>query len=323
MDAPAEPELDADTIRHCRRVLLSVVDMAHAVAQEMQRRVTAPQDAPAEDPPLAAAAAFDRACRNIRQTVMLVEDFGKGKTPRSRAGEHRIAARKRIIREVEDVIQRSASGPRSERLYRELRERLELPDLEEELEHRQVAEIVTDLCRDLGIAHAEGTHPWKRRTPADIVALCARAARPARRSSGAASAAGPIGPTDGWTRSDPGGGATDSRATDSPPPDRLAGDGLEAPNVDDAELNAPDQDVGALDAQHLDAQHLGAPHLDAPDLDVRDLDAPDPDVPDPDVPDFCDYEPGARAWVLPQRVTPRPAAPDITRPNGTASFRGG
>ncbi len=373
MDSPPPADQATEDARHCRLVLMDLMDMAHGVARVMHRHVTAPaeaapQAAPASAPPapvippLAAAASFDRACRNIRQTVMLVEQVGRPKPPASRPGAHRIAARKRIIREVEDVIQRTAHGPRAERLYAELAERLDAPDLEEELDTRQVAEIVTDLCRDLGLAHTEGNHPWKRRRPADIAALRAVAARP----PGAGFAATPMRPVRERTGGDPAGGAAGSR-----PPDRPAG--VAAGDLDAAELDAPDLDGSDLEAPDLEAPDLEAPDLDAPDLDAPDLDAPDleapdlktpsPDAPDPKAPDFeapdfeapdfeapdlgapeleaadpeapdldtpdrrppdfCDYEPGARGWIPPDRVAPRTAVPDITRPKGTASFRGG
>jgi hypothetical protein len=352
---------------------MDLMDMAHGVARVMHRHVTAPpaeaeaapQAAPASAPPvpaippLAAAASFDRAARNIHQTVMLVEQVGRPKTLASRPGAHRIAARKRIIRDVEDVIQRTATGPRAERLYAELAERLDGPELEEELDDRQVAEIVTDLCRDLGLAHTHGNHPWKRRTPADIAALRARAARPA----GAGSAASPVGPAGEWTGSDPAGGAG-SRSTDRPA-------GAAAWNVVAAEFGAAEfgaaefgaaegRDPGS-DDDEWDAEAPGddgsgddrsgddrsgddgsgdgeprAPALRAACLPAADL--PDGECPDADLPgerphDVCDYQPGARSWgaadpLIPRSAVPRSPVPrspvhDITRPRGRASFRGG
>ena len=41
-----------------------------------------------------------------------------------------------------------------------------------------IAEIIADLCRDLGIAALPGTKPWMRRTPADIQLLHRRATPP-------------------------------------------------------------------------------------------------------------------------------------------------
>ncbi len=86
--------------------------------------------------------------------------------------------RKQIIREVEDTIQRRTDGAEAEALHAELYERLDDPDLDDDLDQQPVAEIINSICRDLGIEHFPGTHPWKRRRPADVRALCARAAAP-------------------------------------------------------------------------------------------------------------------------------------------------
>ena len=96
--------------------------------------------------------------------------FGKTPEPgRASAGPHRIAARKRIQREV---------GPEeAEHLHAELPERLDSPDLDDEIDARPATEITTDFCRDLGLTASYGTRPWKRRTPEDIVQLCTRAAQ--------------------------------------------------------------------------------------------------------------------------------------------------
>jgi hypothetical protein len=394
MDSPPPADQAEEDARHCRLVLMDLMDMAHGVARVMHRHVTAPpaaaeaaaQAAPASEPPvpaippLAAAASFDRAARNIRQTVILVGQIGRPKTPAARPGLHRIAARKRIIRDVEDVIQRTAHGPRAERLYAELAERLDGPDLEEELDYRQVAEIVTDLCRDLGLAHTEGNHPWKRRTPADIAALRARAARP----PGAAPEALPIRPGGAWTGGAwtgpawTGAGPAGGPAGDDPPDrsadaaagnvvaagfgaagvrDRGLGDdewGDEAPNDDgsgddgsgddgsgddgsgddgsgddgsgDDTPRAPDRRGADLRSPALRGTDLPAAAFlaaELPDPDLADAEDPDPDLPGERAHDFCDYQPGARSWGAADPLIPRPGVPDITRPRGRASFRGG
>jgi hypothetical protein len=335
--SPPPPDQAADDAQHCRLVLMDLMDMAHGVARVMHRHVTAPAETAPQAasgsappvpaiPPLAAAASFDRACRNVRQTVMLVGQVGRPKTPASRPGAHRIAARKRIIRDMEDVIQRTAHGPRAERLYAELAERLDAPDLEEELDTRQVAEIVTDLCRDLGLAHTEGNHPWKRRRPADIAALRALAARP----PAAAGEATPVGPAGGQTGGDPAGGAAAGRR----PPDRPGGAAagcVVAAGFAAAEVHAPsardhewDDELKGDDGSGDDGSgddELPAPAL--PDAALPDTDLSDTDPPDERGDDVCDYQPGARSWGIADPLIPRPAVHDMTRPRGRASFRGG
>src|SRR5438094_651039 len=82
-----------------------------------------------------------------------------------------------ILRDVEDAIHRAANGPAAERLAAELHDRLDAPDLDDDILHRPIADIVTEICRDLGLAAAYGATPWKRRTPRDLEALRARATR--------------------------------------------------------------------------------------------------------------------------------------------------
>ena len=103
----------------------------------------------------------------------------------------RTAARKRILRVVEDTIGRTANdGPDTpDALRAELRDRLDAPDLEDDIATRPVADIIQEICRDLGLAAHPGTQPFQRRTPADVARLCARAAAP--------KAAGPHGPASG------------------------------------------------------------------------------------------------------------------------------
>ena len=91
----------------------------------------------------------------------------------------RQATRARIIREVEDMIVRHADEDEGA-LQAEFRERLDSPELEDDLGDRPVAEIITEICRDLGLMIHPGANPWKRRSPADVAALRALAARPTR-----------------------------------------------------------------------------------------------------------------------------------------------
>ena len=161
---------------------------AHATAkQQLEAAVPEPTDAtatpparPAPDPTIP----FDRIVRGVRRSMLLARRLEEplpadAATPADAIAHHRIAARKRIIRDVEDAIQRTCTPDRAEHLHAELLERLDSPDLDDEIDHRPPAEIIADICRDFGIAHIAGTHPWKRRTPADIAELRARAAAPA------------------------------------------------------------------------------------------------------------------------------------------------
>ena len=161
------------------------------------------------------ATAFDRIARAVRRCIALARILDAPAQPAKDPAHQRAAARRRILRAVEDAISRnlSAAGcatdntdfdntgfdntgldddslndptpsspasdtPTAEALTAELHERLDGPDLDSDITSRPIADIVAELCRDLGIAPPAGPHPWLRRTPADIAALCARAAAP-------------------------------------------------------------------------------------------------------------------------------------------------
>ena len=148
--------------------------MVHAQAKTACDAGDGAGDAPGAA--LEAVAGFDRIARTVRRTVALARRLDDPVRVRAGAGR-REAVRRRIIREVEDSIQRCAPGESGAGLEAELFERLDGPEMDAEIDHRPAAEIIADICRDLGLATPPGAHPWKRRTPADIAALCARAAR--------------------------------------------------------------------------------------------------------------------------------------------------
>ncbi len=185
---PAPNTQQADDTQHHRQVLRDLIDMGTDLARAVHRRATresgpnapAPANDPAPDPTLA----FDRIARCVRRCIALARKLAESPSPSPAHGpaERRTAARKRVIRDVEDAIQRTAQGANAESLHAELADRLDAPDLDDDLATRPVADIIADICRDLGLATLPGARPWKRRTPADVEALCARAAQavPAR-----------------------------------------------------------------------------------------------------------------------------------------------
>ena len=164
-----------------RDVLHQLIDMGLDLARQLHQQATtqapAPDATPAPDP----AFAFDRIARAIRRTVALARSLAEPPAAEHAApgtATHRILARKRVIREVEDAIQRTRDGRESDLLHTELRERLDSPDLDDEIANRPLADIIADICRDLGLAAPPDISPWKRRTPADLIELRALAAEP-------------------------------------------------------------------------------------------------------------------------------------------------
>src|SRR3954454_2573127 len=184
-DTPDPADDDAQFEQALFRCVLEVgMDVARMVQAVAKPYANPDPAAPAPEPPTTAqaaqiAAAYDRVARAIRRTILLkrrVDD------PPPRA-QHRESSRRQIIRAVEDVIQRSERRPADkDHLETEFHERLDGPDLEDDIDSRPIPDIIAEICRDLGLATPSGATPWKRRTPEDIATLCARAAapRPAR-----------------------------------------------------------------------------------------------------------------------------------------------
>ncbi len=199
-------------------------DQAHAQAaqqaaaqpqpgQQRPPQATAAQPALAPAPAPAAslqdlAAAFDDISRTVRRCIMLAQNLDAPRKPaRTPAPSHtpapdRTAARTRILRAVEDTLGRQdyddsyrVCDP-TEALHAELLDRTDAPDLDRDIESRPIDDIIKDILRDLGLAALPGTRPWKRRTPADIAELNARAAAPSRPAGSDPHEPGP-GPQDG------------------------------------------------------------------------------------------------------------------------------
>jgi hypothetical protein len=167
----------------------------------------APAPAPAKAPAPAAslqdlAAAFDSISRTVRRCIMLAQSLDTPKPPARTPAPDRTAARKHILRAVEDTLQRQDYDDSyrdcdpTEVLHAELLDRMDAPDLDRDIANRPIDDIIKDILRDLGLAALPGTRPWKRRTPADIAELCARAAAPSRPAGSTGRGPGP-GPQDG------------------------------------------------------------------------------------------------------------------------------
>ncbi len=107
---------------------------------------------------------FDRLARTVRRCIVLARRLDD---PVAHAGSSRVAARRRIIRAVEDAIEYEGKGDKAESLHAGFLERLDAPDVDED--------IIADICHDLGLATLPGLRLWKRRMPADIAVLCERA----------------------------------------------------------------------------------------------------------------------------------------------------
>ncbi len=93
---------------------------------------------------------FERVSRAVRRTVALVQRIEAG-WPRSRPVDDRqTMARRQVARGVGERIARHASGELAERLFDELRERLETTEFDGDLD-QPVEVVIAAICRDLGL----------------------------------------------------------------------------------------------------------------------------------------------------------------------------
>jgi hypothetical protein len=156
----------ADDVPYYRQVLHGLIDAGADLAKAIQQRACASDEPIGPD----VAVAFDRVARAVRRCVWLAQHLAEAP-----AMPKRQMARRHIIRVVEDRIQSDTTADEAEALNRELRERLDAPDLDDEIDHRPVDEIIAEICRDLGLGTIPGMRLWKRRKPADVRALWAAA----------------------------------------------------------------------------------------------------------------------------------------------------
>ena len=205
---PADPHGDRAVLHDLIGMGAGLARLLHAQANhqaEAARAAVPPPPTPAMpyEPPATTLVtltnAFDRISRAVRRCIALAERLAHPPAPARDPAHHRAAARKHILRAVEDTIHRAANeGDRAECLRAELRDRLDDPDLDWDLATRPIPDIIAEITRDLGLATPPGgARPWPRRTPADIQDLHARAAAPSSAATGyqhEASPAGHVGP---------------------------------------------------------------------------------------------------------------------------------
>ena len=174
---------------HHRDILNTLIDQGAALAARIHATATAATTPDSALPE--ATIAFDRIARAVRRTIALARHIAT--PPAATAGspattaatpattpDARTKTRTHLIRAVEDAIDRQhrVYDGNAQELQAELAERLEDPELELDLQGRDIEEVIQEICRDLGIAHQARSYIWRRRTPADLKDLRTRAAAP-------------------------------------------------------------------------------------------------------------------------------------------------
>ena len=125
-------------------------DRAFAAAAEARHTVVARAET--------IAGAFAKVARSVRLTVALAERADRGWARRNAADDGPAMARRQVARGVAEVIERRLAGSEAggreterERLTEALEERLERLDEEATLGRLPAEEIITGICRDLGL----------------------------------------------------------------------------------------------------------------------------------------------------------------------------
>ena len=143
---PLEPDA-----AYYRGVLHAVIDMGVDLARMVHRQAEVLTEAAAQNPAAPGPGpdlvmAFDRVARTVRRTVLLAQKIGEPGLSAKDPGRRRAAMRRQIIRAVEDQIQRDAYDDEAERLHAEFAERLDRPELDEDIDDDRPAEaIIADI----------------------------------------------------------------------------------------------------------------------------------------------------------------------------------
>jgi len=165
-----QPASHQDNDAYFGAILRDLIDIGAGLARQLQERAA---KNPESDPTIP----FDRIARTIRRTIALARHIATNPPKTARPAVERTQAREKIIRGVEDAIEaRRAPATDAQILYNELHERLDDDGLERDLRTRPIDDIIEEIARDLGVAYQSRAYIWKRRTPADLATLRARAA---------------------------------------------------------------------------------------------------------------------------------------------------
>lgn len=99
----------------------------------------------------AVAAAYNQVARAVRRTALLAERFERGWATRPVADDSHAMAKRQILRGVAEAIETTEPRERADRLSEALAERMDSPEMAEEIGNRPAEEIIAAVCRDLGV----------------------------------------------------------------------------------------------------------------------------------------------------------------------------
>ena len=154
----------------------SDIDILIATGTAFARRLHKEVDIVAAENLPALARAFERIATAVRRTILLSDHLKKPAAIKSQSAR-RTQIRKTIIRRVERIIHKEVEPDDAAALRVELIDRLDTPESDQDIDFRPSADIVVEICDDMGIARLPFQSERPRRTPEDIELLNARAAR--------------------------------------------------------------------------------------------------------------------------------------------------
>jgi hypothetical protein len=145
----------AEDLQFYRRALNTLIEIGVNLAFTVQQLEThrkadiSLSGSNSPEPPAVFSLAYERISRGVRRTVHLAERIGQPPKPAQPAKDltHR---RKRIIRAVEDTIERTTEKPNAERLNAEFRERLDIEDFDDD-DTRPIDDVIAEIRSDLGL----------------------------------------------------------------------------------------------------------------------------------------------------------------------------
>ncbi len=145
----------AEDLQFYRRALNTLIEIGVNLAFTVQQLEThrkadiSLSGSNSPEPPAVFSLAYERISRGVRRTVHLAERIGQPPKPAQPAKDltHR---RKRIIRAVEDTIERTTEKPNAERLNAEVRERLDTEDFDDD-DSRPIDDVIAEIRSDLGL----------------------------------------------------------------------------------------------------------------------------------------------------------------------------
>ena len=157
-DAPAFDRLDEEAYQRALAILL---DVGTSIARELKQADPAVSVA-------ARAAAFDRVALAIRRTIILSQHVAASAVAAAAAAAERVRRRKHLLRTVEEKIDQLAPPEQVPELRRELLERLDQPETDDDLTHLPPHKVLAMICADLGLQEYANTptpspHPRRHR----------------------------------------------------------------------------------------------------------------------------------------------------------------